>query len=112
MRDAEKLAAYRVDRGEGGFRAVPMTEQEVKNRNVFIRLKLGINPAWELSDVQMEQVRIYRMGKLWVIEDECLMVFVLGEEGPDIPSVKKADPRIPAELARDGYNYCGNFGGN
>lgn len=111
MRNAEELAAYRVDRGEGGFRAVPMTEQEVKNRNFFIRRMLGIKSVWELSDAQMEQVRVYRMGSLWVIEDESLMVFVLGEEGKDIPPAGKADSRIPAELAEDGYSYCGNFGG-
>ena len=39
-RSAEKLAGYRVDRGKGGFKAIPMTEREVEDRNFFIRLKL------------------------------------------------------------------------
>lgn len=79
-RSAEKLAAYRVDRGKGGFKAIPMTEREVEDRNFFIRLKLRGKPIGKLSAEQIERMRVYRMGDLWIIEDENLMNFVLGKE--------------------------------
>lgn len=79
-RSAEKLAAYRVDRGKGGFKAIPMTEREVEDRNFFIRLKLRGKPIGKLSAEQIERMRVYRMGDLWILEDENLMNFVLGKE--------------------------------
>ena len=48
-RSAEKLAGYRVDRGKGGFKAIPMTEREVEDRNFFIRLKLRGKPSCPAS---------------------------------------------------------------
>ena len=80
MRNVEKLAACRVERGKGGFKAIPMTEKEIEDRNFFIRFKLRGKPAWMLSDEQIEQVRLYQMGDIWIIEDESLMTFVLGKE--------------------------------
>ena len=65
-RSAEKLAGYRVDRGKGGFKAIPMTEREVEDRNFFIRLKLRGKPMNKLSGKRIEQVRVYRMGDLWI----------------------------------------------
>ena len=53
-RSAEKLADYRVDRGKGGFKAIPMTEREVEDRNFFIRLKLRGKPMSKLSGKQMD----------------------------------------------------------
>ena len=79
-RSAEKLAGYRVDRGKDGFKAIPMTEREVEDRNFFIRLKLRGKPMNKLSGKQIEQVRVYRMGDLWIFEDENLMCFALGRE--------------------------------
>lgn len=108
MREAKELAAYRVDRGEGGFRAIPMTEKEVENRCFFIRIRLRGKPAWKLSNEQIEKVRLYRMGNLWIIEDESLMSFVLGKETAPMQEGKAT---LPDNLAADGYSYCGSFAG-
>lgn len=109
MREVEKLAACRVDRGKGGFRAVSMTEKEIEDRNFFIRFKLRGKPAWKLSDEQIEQVRVYLMGDIWIVEDENLMTFVLGKEEKEIASVQGLGRVLPANLAADGYSYCGSF---
>ena len=108
-RSAEKLAAYRVDRGKGGFKAIPMTEREVEDRNFFIRLKLRGKPMEKLSGKQIEQVRVYRMGDLWIIEDESLMCFVLGKEEKNLAPVQEGEKTLPEKLAADGYSYCGSF---
>ena len=98
MRDVEKLAACRVERGKGGFKAIPMTEKEIEDRNFFIRFKLRGKPAWMLSDEQIEQVRLYQMGDIWIIEKEIAPVQDLGRV-------------LPANLVADGYSYCGSFAG-
>lgn len=108
-RSAEKLAAYRVDRGKGGFKAIPMTEREVEDRNFFIRLKLRGKPMSKLSAEQIERVRVYRMGDLWIIEDENLMCFVLGKEEKNLAPVQEGERTLPENLAADGYSYCGSF---
>ncbi len=111
MRDVEKLAACRVERGKGGFKAIPMTEKEIEDRNFFIRFKLRGKPAWMLSDEQIEQVRLYQMGDIWIIEDESLMTFVLGKEEKEIAPVQDLGRVLPANLVADGYSYCGSFAG-
>lgn len=108
-RSAEKLAGYRVDRGKGGFKAIPMTEREVEDRNFFIRLKLRGKPMEKLSSKQIEQVRVYRMGDLWIIEDENLMCFVLSKEEKNLAPVQEGERLLPENLAADGYSYCGSF---
>ena len=108
-RSAEKLAAYRVDRGKGGFKAIPMTEREVEDRNFFIRLKLRGKPMSKLSSEQIERVRVYQMGDLWIIEDENLMCFVLGKEEKNLAPVQEGERTLPEKLAADGYSYCGSF---
>lgn len=90
-RSTQMLAAYRVDRGSGGFRAIPMTEKEVDDRNFFIRLRLRGKSAWKLSNEQIEQVRLYLMGDIWIIEDENLRTFVLGKEEKMIAPVQETD---------------------
>ena len=108
-RSAEKLAGYRVDRGKGGFKAIPMTEREVEDRNFFIRLKLRGKPMNKLSSKQIEQVRVYRMGDLWIFEDENLMCFALGKEEKNLAPVQEGERLLPENLAADGYSYCGSF---
>ena len=108
-RSAEKLAAYRVDRGKGGFKAIPMTEREVEDRNFFIRLKLRGKPMSKLSSEQIERVRVYQMGDLWIIEDESLMCFVLDKEEKNLAPVQEGERTLPENLAADGYSYCGSF---
>lgn len=108
IRQARELAAYRVDRGEGGFRAIPMTEKEVDDRCFFIRIRLRGKSAWKLSNEQIERVRLYQMGDLWIIEDENLISFVLEKE---IAPVQDGKGVLPDNLAADGYSYCGSFAG-
>lgn len=108
-RSTQMLAAYRVDRGSGGFRAIPMTEKEVDDRNFFIRLRLRGKSAWKLSNEQIEQVRLYLMGDIWIIEDENLRTFVLGKEEKMIAPVQEGKTTLSADFASDGYTYCGSF---
>ncbi len=98
-RSAEKLADYRVDRGKGGFKAIPMTEREVEDRNFFIRLKLRGKPMSKLSGKQIEQVRVYRMGDLWIFEDENLMCFALGKEEKNLVPVQEGERLLPENFA-------------
>lgn len=86
-----------------------MTEKEIEDRNFFIRFRLRGKAEWALSDEQIEQVRLYQMGDIWIIEDENLMTFVAGKEEKEIAPVQEGDRRIPANLAADGYHYCGSF---
>lgn len=75
--DIKKLAHFRVDKGEGGYKALTMTEDEVCARRSYIYSVLRDNPAWKLTPEQVDNIRIFEMGNMSVIEDENYLIYVL-----------------------------------
>ncbi|MDO5418409.1 MAG: hypothetical protein Q4F29_14525 [Lachnospiraceae bacterium] len=72
------LAGYRVDKGEGGWLAVSMSREQAAGRRNFIRGLLKHKAKWSrLTNDQLDRVRVFQMGGVWVIEDEELYQYVL-----------------------------------
>lgn len=67
--DAEKLARFRVDHGSGGYRAMEMTEDEKAARRAYIFGILRDKTGWNLTSKQVDDIRIFQMGNLLVLED-------------------------------------------
>lgn len=75
--DAQKLACFRVDYGDGGYKAMEMTEDEIFARRSYIYSILRENPAWRLTPEQVDNVRIFKLGDTVVIEDEDYLIYAL-----------------------------------
>ena len=66
---AMKLARYRV--GESKSNGIEMTAEEIDLRRQFIRTMLWKVKPWnELKDEQLDDVRIFKSGTDWYIEDQ------------------------------------------
>ncbi len=78
----EKLASFRVDHGNGGYRTLEMTEHEKAARRRFILNVLRDNPSFRLTPEQADDVRIYRMGSALMFEDaEYIEYMIPGGKG-------------------------------
>ena len=65
---ARKLARYRV--GEDLHLGKSMTADEIELRRGYVRNMLRNVPGWkDLTDEQLDRVRIYRTGEDWYVED-------------------------------------------
>lgn len=65
---ARKLARYRV--GEDQHMGKSMTADEIELRRGYVRNMLRNVPGWkDLTDEQLDRVRIYRTGEDWYVED-------------------------------------------
>lgn len=72
------LAKFRVDKGEGGFWAVAMTKDEAARRRCFIRGLLKNRKQWRnLSNDELDNVRVYKMGDTFVLEDAEFYTYAL-----------------------------------
>ncbi len=76
----EWLARHRVDNGNGGHKAVEMTQEEIAFRRSFIRsVLLGKNRRFRnLSNDELDQARLFRIGDRYVLEDGELYEHVIG----------------------------------
>lgn len=81
----EKLARFRVDHGNGGYRTLEMTEDEKAARRRFILDILRDNPAFHLTPEQADDVRIYRMGGALMFEDAKYIEYMIQGEKGGIP---------------------------
>ena len=64
-----KLARYRV--GEEQSNGKDMTAEEISLRRQYIRTMLRRVTPWDnLTDEQLDNVRIFKAGKEWHIEDQ------------------------------------------
>lgn len=70
--DAEYLARHRLKAsGCLDFLAIPMTINQIRERRMFLRKILATFPRWEgMSNEQLDNIRIYRLGNGYIGEDE------------------------------------------
>lgn len=72
------LARFWVDKGEGGYRATEMTREQAASRRCFIRGLLKHRKQWQnLSNDELDNVRVYKMGDTFVLEDAELYIYAL-----------------------------------
>lgn len=72
------LAKFRVDKGKGGFWAVTMTKDEAARRRCFIRGLLKNRKQWRnLSNDELDSIRVYKMGDAFVLEDAAFYTYAL-----------------------------------
>lgn len=68
---ARKLARHRV--GEKRHMGIPMTDEEIKLRREYMRNMIRRVPAWQkVKGEQLDNMRIYKRGNDWYIEDQDL----------------------------------------
>jgi len=68
---ARKLARHRV--GEEHHMGIPMTDEEIKLRREYMRNMIRRVPTWQkVKDEQLDDMRIYKRGNDWYIEDHDL----------------------------------------
>lgn len=79
----EWLARHRVDDGNGGHRDVKMSREERAFRRSFIRSVLlrKSRRFRNLPNEQLDQVRLFRVGDQYVLEDQNLYEHVIGGIG-------------------------------
>lgn len=66
---AMKLARYRV--GEEQINGKDMTAEEIAMRQQFIKTMFSrVTPWKELKDEQINNVRIYKVGSDWYVQDQ------------------------------------------
>lgn len=67
----EELAYYRLLKpGEKTFFAIPMNNVQVSERRIFLRKMLAPYSRWEnLSNEQLEDIRLYRVNTGYIVED-------------------------------------------
>lgn len=66
---ARKLARHRV--GEDQHMGIPMTAEEIKLRREYMRNMIYRVAYWRnVSDEQLDSMRIYKRGTDWYIEDQ------------------------------------------
>ena len=81
----EKLASFRVDHGNGGYRTLEMTKDEQAARRRFIFGVLREYPVFHLTPEQADDVRIYRMGGALMFEDAEYIEYMIQREKGGIP---------------------------
>lgn len=75
---AAMLARYRVDQGAGGYYARMMDKDEVIARRAYMRNILRVSFLWcTMNNFQLDNMRLYRMGKDFIVEDTDNRDFVL-----------------------------------
>ncbi len=81
--DGEYLARYRVAKPEGiDFFAMRMTFVQISERRMFLRKVLAPYPRWEnLSNEQLENIRLYRVGNSYIAEDAEGREYLLAASG-------------------------------
>lgn len=68
---ARKLARFRV--GEKRFMGKNMEPEEIKLRREYMKSMLRRIPAWQnMTDQQIDNIRIYKIRDDWYIEDQDL----------------------------------------
>jgi len=68
---ARKLARHRV--GEKRHIGIQMTDEEIKLRREYMHNMIRRVPAWqEVKADQLDNMRIYKRGNDWYIEDQDL----------------------------------------
>ncbi|MCI9591085.1 MAG: hypothetical protein HFG42_11180 [Lachnospiraceae bacterium] len=79
----EWLARHRVDDGNGGHKAVEMTREERAFRRSFIRSVLlrKSRRFRNLPNDELDQIRLFRVGDQYVLEDRELYEHVIGRIG-------------------------------
>lgn len=66
---AKKLALYRV--GKGKSMGKDMTSEEITMRRKFIKtMFMRVSPWCNLKDEQLDNVRIFKNGTDWYVEDQ------------------------------------------
>lgn len=72
-KEASKLARYRVGDEDVMYRAMEMTEEQINARRLYMKNMLSINPRWKnVTDSQIDNMRLYRIGYDFLVEDEDL----------------------------------------
>lgn len=72
---ARKLARFRV--GEDKPMGIKMEPEEIKLRQEYIRNMLRRVEPWKgLTTKQIDEVRIYKLGEDWYIEDTDYYVYI------------------------------------
>lgn len=75
---ASVLARYRVDQGAGGYYARIMDKDEVLARRAYMRNILRVSFLWcTMNNAQLDNMRLYRMGEDFIVEDTDNRDFVL-----------------------------------
>lgn len=75
---AAVLARYRVNQGAGGYYAKMMDKDEVIARRAYMRNILRVSFLWcTMSNSQLDNMRLYRMGEDFIVEDTDNRDFVL-----------------------------------
>lgn len=78
----EELAYYRfLKPGGKNFFAIPMDSEQLSERRIFLRKALAPYPRWEnLSNEQLEDIRLYRINDGYIAEDaEGCQFFLSGQ---------------------------------
>ena len=77
--DGERLADFRLLKHGGAKRyAKEMNSDQLSERRIFLRKILASYPKWEsLSNEQLEDIRVYRLGNFVVVEDADLQEYFL-----------------------------------
>lgn len=71
-KNGEELAYYRLLKPNGKtFFAIPMDSNQLSERRVFLRRALAPYPRWEnLTNEQLEDIRLYHVSNGYIAEDE------------------------------------------
>lgn len=71
-KSGEELAYYRLLKSNGNrFFAISMDNDQLSERRIFLRKALAPYPRWEnLSNEQLEDIRLYRVNNGYMAEDE------------------------------------------
>lgn len=75
---AAALARYRVNQGAGGYYAKTMDKDQILARRVYMRNILRVSFLWcTMNNAQLDNMRLYRMGEDFIVEDTDNRDFVL-----------------------------------